>query len=321
MLEVGLKLNSINRGTKVIGKCLVIFSDALNQQATLLLLKAENNALIGSSVDTGSTGGASETTRELTRSKDASFHYWFTGFAEGNGSWNVSDGRVSFILRQKDPRVLHFIRKHLGFGNVILAKDGFSTFSVTNWDLSKRLALIFNGNLVLTDTKQRYESYHAVLCSKFPDLPPFNDKQNIPSLQTAWLSGFTQANGGFNVSISKSESHALGHKIDLVYYVDHKAGLLKPDYTILELIKTLFNTGTVYNRSATSDIWRYETQSFNTAFMIISYFKKYPLVFNKHVAFLKWDKTYRIIKEDRLTDKNLLKIIKIRKACDSLSNT
>lgn len=343
MLEVGLKLNSIKRESQCplfnvieshnithnsripimappiithnssqsasttimdfhIGNVLVILPYALNQQATLLIGKKSNKDKNFLKPAVAYSGGASETTRGLTISKD--FQTWFIGLTEGDGSWNACNG--SFILRQKDPRVLYYIRKNLGFGRIILAKDGSYSFVVSNLELSKKLALIFNGNLVLHNSKLRYQSYHNLLLNHFPDLPSFDGKVNFPSLKTSWLSGITQANGGFSVSISK------GNSIELTYYLD-----LKGEKGVLDKIQSLFGTGAVSIK--TDDMCRYHTKSFAAASTVIDYFKKHHLVFNKHIAFLKWDKTYRIIKEGRLTEKNLAKIRRISKACDLLS--
>nr|AAN04063.1 Orf245 [Amoebidium parasiticum] len=223
-----------------------------------------------------------------------------------DGSWNVDGNRVNFIIRQKDPRGLHFIRKHLGFGRIILAKDGYYNFTVTNASLSKRLVPIFNGNLVLKKTINRYKAYHEALAMRFTDLPAFNSNRKLPSLLDGWLSGFTQADGGFSVVIQKRKAATLGYRVRLKYYVDQKN-----ESEMLQAIRNLFNTGSVVKRSGPPGMKRYEIYSNTAVITVINYFTAHPVFFDKHIAFIKWVKIYYIIKKSRLTQTNLDKILKL----------
>lgn len=81
---------------------------------------------------------ASEAIREWTIHSD--FKFWFIGFAEGDGSWGVSQNRPTFIIRQKYPEILYFIKENLKFGEVNSCPKGQHNYSVTNWEDSKKLA-------------------------------------------------------------------------------------------------------------------------------------------------------------------------------------
>lgn len=101
---------------------------------------------------------------------DQSFLEWFVGFAEGDGCFgiNFTNHRISFLINQKDPRVLRFIRTRLGFGSV-RSYGGYFRYSVTKREQLLLLAAIFSGNLALEKTRARflvwlehYASYYGV---------------------------------------------------------------------------------------------------------------------------------------------------------------
>lgn len=46
-----------------------------------------------------------------------------------------------------------------------------------------------------------------------------------PSLNDAWLSGFTDAEGTFNVNITKRENTVTGYRVQLRYILDKKNAL------------------------------------------------------------------------------------------------
>lgn len=288
MLKEMSKLNS-NFYLKKIEKYLVIKTNTFYQQVTFFLDKIDINLW---------ERDTSETIREFTYS-------WFIGFAEADGSWNSNKGRVSFIIRQKCPKVLNLIQKNLGFGKITFCKDGYYNYSVTNWQDSKKLALIFNGKLVLNKTNERFTVYYSTLLQHFPELPPLNNERFLPSLNTAWLSGFTQGDGGFSIIIRKNNKSILGYRVCLVFYIDQKN-----ESKFLFLIKDLFKTGTVQKRLDIKNMERYTT--YNNFDIIINYFNQFPLLYNKQDSFFKWVKTHKILKkESKLNQENLELIKKI----------
>jgi hypothetical protein len=57
---------------------------------------------------------------------------WFIGFVEGDGcfTYDQNANNLTFIIRQKEPKVLFKVKKFLGFGSVFLASDGYWSFAV-----------------------------------------------------------------------------------------------------------------------------------------------------------------------------------------------
>src|SRR5690606_10583699 len=142
-----------------------------------------------------------------------------------------------FIISQgiDNKDVLDMIQSNLGFGKVI--KQGKRVYRYVVQD-KKNLELIvslFNGNIVLLTRQKRFY--------KFLDL--YNKKANkgkiildtitpiysniFPSLSNAWLTGFTDSEGCFSVSIKNK-----GYNI--VYLVTQKGYINVPKLSHLILL-------------------------------------------------------------------------------------
>lgn len=86
---------------------------------------------------------------------------WFIGFTEGDGSFGVDskNNRVMFIITQKEPQVLYYIKKEIGFGKVYQNADGNYRYIVSKRGNIEQLIGIFNGVLVLKKTHERFERW------------------------------------------------------------------------------------------------------------------------------------------------------------------
>jgi hypothetical protein len=73
---------------------------------------------------------------------------WFVGFAEGNGRILCNNGRLRFVLTQKEGAILYKIQAMLGFGKVYRDGDYFR-YQVGDMKGVLLLCVLFNGNLVL----------------------------------------------------------------------------------------------------------------------------------------------------------------------------
>jgi hypothetical protein len=101
------------------------------------------------------------------------------------------------------------------------------------------------------------------------------------TLQDAWLSGFTDAEGCFNVSVTRNARYALGNVVKMRYILDQK------DSTILLTIQNLFGFGKVTLRTKTDGVYRYTATGFKSMSDVISYFKAFPLYTKKAQSFDK----------------------------------
>jgi len=130
---------------------------------------------------------------------------WFIGFAEGDGAILSYQGQPQFVITQKEGKILYEIQSVLGFGNVRYFSEGkgFYRYIVTDTKSILLLCLLFNGNLVLPHRVEQLDQWIIDLNSKLssprsqiykliPLITLITDTTN-PSLEDAWLSGFTDA--------------------------------------------------------------------------------------------------------------------------------
>ena len=158
---------------------------------------------------------------------------WFVGFLEGDGAILEHKGRCFFVLTQKDDTTLDEICETLKIGKVkhFYDKDGnrkYSRFIVSENKGIFLLYLLLNGNLVLEARVNQLRKWGIALknASRFnyslfsiQKLPCLIDKTKDPTLNDAWLSGFTDAKGCFSVKIANAKGL---HYVSLWFVLDQK---------------------------------------------------------------------------------------------------
>jgi len=217
---------------------------------------------------------------------------WFIGFAEGDGAIQTYDEgkRVRFVLTQKESDILHKIQFKLNIGVVKHFPQGksgknndFYRWMVDNPSHILLLAFLFNGNLAQNHRIEQLALWVNALNNRFGSetIKLKNTPVSI-TLQDAWLSGFTDAEGCFNVSITANSRYTLGHVIKMRYLLDQK------DSVILNKVYELFGFGKVSLRSGTDNVYRYTATGFKPLNDVIAYFKLFPLQTKKALSFEKW---------------------------------
>lgn len=147
---------------------------------------------------------------------------WFIGFAEGDGAILTLTDRLRFVLTQKEGAVLQHIQQVLGFGNVVFDnRANCYRYIVDSYANVFLLYVLFNGNLVLPHRIQQLKAWYDKLTSRANNfsLPAFIFNQVIPSLNDAWLSGFTDAEGCFNVTIYARKASVTGFRVVVVKFL------------------------------------------------------------------------------------------------------
>lgn len=242
------------------------------------------------------------------------FLEWFIGFVEGDGSFLVSKNRLFFILNQKDIRTLYRIRSILGFGKVS-SYNGIGRYIISDMKGIERLIFIFNGNLLLTKTNERFNNwlnkYNELAFKK--SLPLINliqsrlnqqlkEKLFIDLFSTGWLSGFISAEGCFNAFYQSNKNYLSGYRFRSRFIVDQK-----DEEELLQLLYLNFKSGYIHNRIALNQ--RFIIDSFIGCLAVINYLNKFPQFhFIKHLAYVKWKKYVLII-----TNKKLMNQLKLNK--------
>jgi hypothetical protein len=105
------------------------------------------------------------TTRFSVPKPDQKFLEWFVGFSEGDGCFYVApSGRCSFSIAQRDEPLLQLIQQTLGFGSIYPDRRSPGKFQYRVSSLKKDvfpLIQLFNGNLLLKKTNERFKSWVA----------------------------------------------------------------------------------------------------------------------------------------------------------------
>lgn len=217
---------------------------------------------------------------------------WFIGFAEGDGAIQTyGEGkRMRFVLTQKESDILHKIQYKFNIGVVKHfpqgksgKKNDFYRWIVDNPSHILLLAFLFNGNLAQNHRIKQLALWVNALNNRFgSETIKLNNIPVSVTLQDGWLSGFTDAEGCFNVSITGNSRYTSGHVIKMRYMLDQK------DSVILNKIYGLFGFGKVTLRSGTDNVYRYTATGFKALNDVIAYFKLFPLQTKKALSLKKW---------------------------------
>ena len=243
---------------------------------------------------------------------------WFIGFVEGDGAIQTyaNGTKVRFVLTQKESDIIYHVHKMFGIGTVKHFPQGISgnkndfyRWIVDNTSHILLLAFLFNGNLALTRRIKQLTLWIQALNNRF-GANTIILISNVVSvtLQDAWLSGFTDAEGCFNVSITSNVRYSLNHVIKMRYLLDQK------DSYILQVIRNLFGFGKVTLRSKTEGVYRYTGTGFKSMNDVISYFIVFPLLSKKALSFDKWSAIHNIVYNKlHLTEEGLNKVRVLQK--------
>lgn len=233
--------------------------------------------------------GSSETMCETFILKDKNFQDWFIGFTEGYGSFLVNkEGLLEFKITQPsvDAQILFFIKKRLGFGTVRVQdkKNQTHCFKVSNKDGLFKIISILNGNLYLESRKEQFKLWLFAYNKLYKQEISYIENLSKPSLDNAWLSGFTDAVGSFTCSILDNPKGGRG---------DFVIPLVRLKYTLWSGQNSVENFETMNHLAEILGGKTHYIESYNgycTAInttklsKAIRYFKLYPLKDRKSVV-------------------------------------
>lgn len=162
-----------------------------------------------------------------------------------------------------------------------------------------RLLALFNGNLVFTKRREKFEKTLAffqdnAMLKKPMVLKPWRVE---PSLEHAWLTGFLQADGGFYTNVLQNfiDSPTNAPKFIARMYVTQKS-----EREILQKIQGLFGstsvvtsltnayTDVLYNRMDIADVECREK--------IMDYVTNFPFIGTKQVSYFQWVRVHEYTK-------------------------
>lgn len=240
--------------------------------------------------------------------------YWLAGFFEGDGCLSMTKDKnqlvLSFILRQADPKVLYKVKTFLGSGSVFCDKEGYWTLCVKDKKGILKVCELLNGKLVLHKRLKQYEAWVQAINTKYgtffvPILQP-----SPLSWQNAWLTGFADAEGSFNILLQKRQ-HNQKTRLRLRFYLDQADSF--------ESMKSLQNWLGGHLHSKTKQHNRYDRlmlDNFNQCQKLVHYFCQFPpLTTCLLVRFIRYARVYRwhVLKEWQSRLKHIQHLIFLNK--------
>ena len=224
---------------------------------------------------------------------DINFLDWFIGFVEGGGSFSIDykTSRISFIITQKDPKVLYYIKKNIGFGKIFLCKDSYYRYKVSKFINLQYLIQIFSGKLLLKKTNLKYVAWVKYFIKYYKLNTNLIIKFNLVNLDlnNAWFSGFIDAEGCFDCyKRAKRISYRMRFSIKQKdeFFLFNK---LPYSWNLLE------KKGKVGFISKNKNIFIFTIDSIVWLKYLLIYLKKFPLKSNKNIVYSKWLVLYRIL--------------------------
>jgi hypothetical protein len=246
---------------------------------------------------------------------DPRFLTWFIGFFEGDGSFSYRDAnlgsritfdtvtkRAGFEITQQisNIQLLHKIHKLLGFGRILeYEKNGkkYARFYTSKREHILRLVYLFNGNLVLTKRREQFTEWLNAINQGWQLNIPIKPFTGCVTLQNAWLSGFTDADGGFNTNSkngfkgTKDQNGNVRFRFTTKYYITQDG-----EIEVLTRIKELVgatNKITAHTNGTTKKLYnRLEVTSSEATDVLIDYFKRFPLKGMRRIDCLRWARVH-----------------------------
>lgn len=252
------------------------------------------------------------------------FLEWLIGFSEGDGTFSIPRGfshedfrlttnlyiRFSVAQHTDDVQCLNYIKESLGFGEVF-SNGKSSIYGVSDIKGLFLICQIFNGNLVFTKRNSQFKLFlsafntqlervsnglkkdRAIGLTSIVFIPTFI----LPSLETYWLAGFTDAEGCFTISIGIRTFH-----------IRFEQTQLNGKSTLLD-IKNLFGVGSHYLQR---DCDALRVTGLKNVVKVFPYFDKYTFKTKKRTSYLLFKELFvRFENKEHLNDitNNELKLL------------
>jgi LAGLIDADG endonuclease len=176
---------------------------------------------------------------------------------------------------------------------IIILKKNSGTYIVSNSNYIALIIHLFNDNLILPKRIKQLKEWLTVYRQN-----PNNyyisliDNSIKLSLKIAWISGFTYAEGSFNVHITKRVEQRVGFRTKLWFLLDQQ---YENNYFVT--IKNLFSIGYLFLRCSIYEVYRYSVDSLKGINAIKELL--YPLKISKKESFSKWCDIYVLMIENK----------------------
>lgn len=273
---------------------------------------------------------------------------YLAGLIEGDGTiWVGEDQNIKIIpkisvaFKTDDIPLANYLCKLTGCGSVVKKKSGnYVLWVIQNFREVYLLLSLINGHMrtpkhdKVVKAILWYNDYISNINTK-KDMPfkgwdginvprslelieglvplVILDKDNSDLGSNSWLSGFTDADGNFSLSLYKkkrvnayfrieiAQQYKLSSKDQNVILSIEEINRHESLYPIISAIAILFNTK-VYSRNRVTNLSEKMYSSYivtvhnrETLPLVINYFNKYPLLSSKYLDFQDWSKVVNLI--------------------------
>lgn len=183
-------------------------------------------------------------------------------------------------------------------------------FYVTSEENFLKLITIFNGNLCTNYKIEQFQKWLQTFNKQYHRDVKFLERSVKPSLNSAWLSGFIDAEGCFLGRVKNCRTSKLKEAPHLTFSISQKEDNILKDIRFLFLGETSKNLR--YDKSW--DGWNLHISSYSKISKIIHYLKINPLKTKKSISFKRWSYIHNLIsKKEHLTKDGLDKIKELTK--------
>ncbi len=249
----------------------------------------------------------SETTRKDTFTQNN--NQWLAGFLEGDGHFNLE--RCTIIINQKDKAVFRQIRRKFKCGKItgpyynykkvnkkwVLDKDGnrivssiYHRMVISKQTQVTKIINCLNGHILLNETYDKFqlfverynEKYHYLPSIKCLPKPPLEKQIN---LESAWLAGFVDAEGCFNITNNGASFRFIVDQSDEEVALNQITNLFNGSVTLKNKSKSNLNSKKKH--------FRYTAGHRNDVRRVIDYVDTYKLHSAKWRDYLKWKKAFK----------------------------
>ena len=266
---------------------------------------------------TGGRGVLWTSHTQSIQSPSDEFLYWLIGFAEGDGSFVVTQRKnLNFVLIQGEAnkKVLERVLFELGLGHILKQGPRVWRLIIQKKEELELIILLFNGFIVLPSRKTQFQLFLETYNAKPFDLPiKYINNPNLPSLNNTWLLGFVEAEGCFTISFL-SDSSAFRTR----FLVSQKGDVNLP---ILSNLIVLFKQGAIEGHH-NKDNYSYILSGLSNVTCCYAYFDSFlnSFVGIKKDAYLKFKHLNTLIKQKQhLNTESRLNLIKLSQEINSIS--
>lgn len=237
------------------------------------------------------------------------FLEWFIGFFEGDGGFiNSKNVKNSIVIVQKEKEVLELIKNNLKFGNVQIhskKKEIYQWVVYTEKDI-KLLINLFNGNLTLPIEVLKLEkfmsNFNILLLKNNQSIIQHINICRLPTLNDAWLSGFTDSKGYFTISFV-TNLYRVKYIISQKYLIN-KYILEHINYILMD---TNINVYSHYNENN----YELRINGIKNCIKLYNYFDNHKLKSKKLKSYELWKEIITEIQLDNHMDIEKRKYLKI----------